>query len=77
MYNPISTNIDTKAFHGSNGNLLSPCEGRVNIECADSLDNVGEHSNSANFSEPSEVKKEHITVSMSQQKIMCHFPYID
>ena len=44
LYNPMSTSIDTKAFHGSCKNLPSPHGGNVNHECPDSLDDVSEHS---------------------------------
>ena len=37
-------------------------------ECPDSLNNVDEHSNSANTAEPSEIEKEHIPVSMVPTK---------
>ena len=57
LYNPMSTSIDTKVFYGSCGNLPSPCKGSVDHECLDSLDNFGEHSDSANTGEPSEVEK--------------------
>ena len=63
MYNPMATSIDTKVFHCSCGNLSSPGKGSIDHKCPDSLDNVGEHSNSANTGESSEVKKEHILVS--------------
>ena len=68
MYDPMSTSIDTKVFHGSCGNLPSPRMGSVDHECPDSLDNYGEHSNSANTGEPSEVEKELIPVSMAPTK---------
>ena len=68
LYNPMSTSIDTKAFHGSCGNLPNPTGGSVDHECPDSLDDVGEHSNSANTGEPSEVKKSTLLFLWSQQK---------
>ena len=72
LYNPISTSIHMKTFHGSRGNLPSPREGSFDHECPDSLDNVGEHSNSAKTDVPSEVEKVHISVSTVPTKIMCH-----
>ena len=41
----------------------SPCKWSVDHKCPDSLDNVGEHSNSANTDEPSEVEKKQISGS--------------
>ena len=72
----MSTIIDIEVFHGSCRNLPSPHEGSVDHECPDSLDDVGDHSNSSNTGQPSEVEKEHIPVSWSQQKIMCHLPSV-
>ena len=65
-------------FNGSCGNLPSPCEVSIDVGCPDSLDNVGEHSNSANIGESNEVDKEHITVSMVSTKnnVPLHLPYI-
>ena len=76
LYNPMSTSIDTKAFYGSCGNLPSPREGSVDHECPDSLDDFCEHSNSTNTDKPSEVKKSTFLFLWSQQKIMCHLPYV-
>ena len=53
---PMSTGIVKKVFHGSCGNLSSPCKGSINHKYPETLDNVGEHS-SANTGEPSEVEK--------------------
>ena len=68
FYNTTSTSIDTKVFHGICGNLSSPSEGSVDHEYPDSLGDVGEHSNSANTGEPSEVKKSTLLFLWSQQK---------
>ena len=54
LYNPMSTSIDTNVFLGSCGNLPSPCERSVDHECPDSLDDVGEYSNSFNTGKPCE-----------------------
>ena len=68
VINPTSTSIDTKVSHGSCRNLPSLLKGSVDHECPDSLDDVGEHSSSANTGNASEVEKEHISVSMVPTK---------
>ena len=75
LYNPMSTSIDTKVFHGSCGNLPSPCEWIIDHECPDFL-LVLVNTPSSNTGEPSEVEKVHIPVSMVPTKIMCHLSYV-
>ena len=58
----------TQRFHGSCGNLPTQRDGNIDHEYADSLDDVNEHSNNTNTSEPSEVEKNTFLFLLSQQK---------
>ena len=59
MYNPVSTSIEAKAFHGWHGKLPSSQEGNVRHQRPDSPVKFTEDSNGANTGETSEVEADH------------------
>ena len=59
MYNPVSTSIEAKAFHGWRGNLPSSQEGNVRHQRSDSPVKVTDNSNGANTGDTSEVEADH------------------
>ena len=76
VYNPLSTSMETKAFHGWRGNLPSSQEANVRHQRPDS--------NGANTGETSEaeadhekVEEEHIPDPIVPIKIRCHLPFVD
>ena len=71
LYNPISKNIDTKAFHGWRRNQLSSQEDNVSHQFSDLPSMSSEGSNDARTDETNEadgerknVKEDHTTASM-------------
>ena len=59
VYNPVSSSIETKAFHGWRGNLPSSQEGNIRHQRHDSPVKVTEDSKGANTGETSEVEADH------------------
>ena len=68
MYNPVSTSIEAKAFHGWRGNLPSSQKGNVRHQSPDSPVKVTEDSNGANTGETSEIEADHEAVEEYSNK---------
>ena len=69
MYNPVSTSIEEKAFHGWRGNLPSSQESNVRHQRPDFPVKVTADSNGANTGEISEIEADHETVEEDSNKI--------